>query len=184
MTSKMQEIFDKMTPEQRKEVGEAISEMMGMPEEKLSHTFKGVAQKIVIESADGALYVPPEPGQEIRQRLTINRNGTVTLTRYFSGDYSQVPPTADTRTTRRYSGKDTNELMDLLAECFKKPYVPAHICDTGIWVVALWNEDGERFSYSGSLGSSPVSKYNLSMFARYALKMDTLWMFDGTPADD
>lgn len=63
------------------------------------HGFEGHIEKIVIESEDSN-FCPPAPGQEIRQRLTLHRNGSVALTRYFSGDFSQVPPTEGTKTMR------------------------------------------------------------------------------------
>lgn len=53
--------------------------------------FEGTAEKIIIESEDSR-YCPPAPGQEIKQRLTMRRNGSVSLTRYFSGDFSRFHP--------------------------------------------------------------------------------------------
>ena len=56
--------------------------------------FEGNIAKIVIESED-SMYYPPAPGQEIRQRLALNRNGSVEFTRWYSGDFSVVPPVTE-----------------------------------------------------------------------------------------
>lgn len=139
--------------------------------------FKGTVEKIVIESEDGG-YVPPAPGQEIRQRLTMRRNGKVSLTRYFSGDYSKVPPTDGFKTMKRYHRKPTEKLMEYLAFYFGKPYIPEFVCDGGMWRIELTNSDGERFTYVGSLtGDIVIGGLKISQVARRVLEIDELWMF-------
>lgn len=141
--------------------------------------FEGTIEKIIIESEDSG-YEPPAPGQEIRQRLTMRRNGNVTLTRYFSGDFSQVPPTRDFKTMRRYRGKFTEKLMDYLAFHFSKPYTPVFVCDGGMWGMEMTNSEGKKYSYIGSLvGSIMIGELDISQIARRVLEMDELWMFDG-----
>lgn len=141
--------------------------------------FEGVVEKIVIESDDSG-YEPPAPGQEIRQRLTMRRNGNVTLTRYFSGDFSKVPPTDDFKTMKRYHTKPTEKLMDYLAFHFSKPYIPELVCDGGMWRIEMTNTTGEKYSYIGSLaGDIIIGGLNISQIARRVLEMDELWMFDG-----
>ena len=141
--------------------------------------FEGVVEKIVIESDDSG-YEPPAPGQEIRQRLTMRRNGAVTLTRYFSGDFSKVPPTKDVKTMRRYRSKPTEKLMEYLAFHFSKPYTPELVCDGGMWGMEMTNSEGEKFSYIGSLCDDiTIGGLNISQVARRVLEMDELWMFDG-----
>ena len=112
--------------------------------------FKGTAEKIIIESEDSG-YCPPAPGQEIRQRFTVRRNGNVSLTRYFSGDFSKVPPTKDIKTMKRYHGKPTEKLMDYLAFYFSKPYTPELVCDGGMWGMEMTNSEGKRFRISAPL---------------------------------
>jgi hypothetical protein len=141
--------------------------------------FEGTIEKIIIECEDSG-YCPPAPGQEIKQRLTMRRNGSVSLTRYFSGDYSKVPPTADSKTMRRYSCKPTEKLMEYLAFYFGKPYTPEFVCDGGMWGIELTNSVGKRFTYAGSLGNEIViGELNISQIARRVLEIDELWMFDG-----
>lgn len=142
-------------------------------------TFHGEVEKIVIISDDSA-YEPPAPGQEIRQRLTLNRNGNVSLTRYFSGDFSQVPPTSDTKRMRRYKGKPTEKIMDYIAAYFKECY--REISDPGyaVWCIELTNTDGEKWSYCGPLSDDlETYGYKLSDQTRKVLGIETLWMFDG-----
>ena len=142
-------------------------------------TFEGTAEKIIIESEDSG-YCPPAPGQEIKQRITMKRNGSVSLTRYFSGDFSQVPPTADFKSMKRYRSKPTEKLMDYLAFYFGKPYIPVLVCDGGMWGIELTNSEGKKFVYVGSLVDDIVTGgLNISQIARRVLEIDELWMFDG-----
>lgn len=146
--------------------------------------FEGTVEKIVIESDDSG-YCPPAPGQEIHQRLTMRRNGNVTLTRYFSGDFSKVPPTKAFKTMRRYHSKPTEKLMDYLAFHFSKPYIPELICDGGMWEIEMTNRAGKKYSYIGSLaGDIIIGGLNISQIARRVLEMDELWMFDGGMCED
>ena len=141
--------------------------------------FEGIVEKVILES-ERDHFIPPSSGEEIKQRLTMRRNGQVSLTRYFSGDFSKVPPTEDVKTMRRFSCKPTEKLMDYLAFHFKEPYVPELVCDGGMWVIELTNMDGKKFSYVGSLESEIViCGLNISKIARRVLELDELWMFDG-----
>ena len=142
-------------------------------------TFKGIPEKIIIESED-SMFCPPSPGQEIRQRLTMNRNGSVTITRYFSGDYSVVPPTPDTKTMRRYRGKPTEKVMEYLACHFSEDHIGELICDAGIWGVEIMGSDGKKYRYTDSLGNDiDVHGTKMSEIIRRVLEMDDLWLFDG-----
>ncbi len=141
--------------------------------------FKGTIEKIVIESEDSG-YIPPAPGQEIKQRLTMRRNGNVSLTRYFSGNFSKVPPTEGFKTMKRYRSKPTEKLMEYLAFHFGKPCIPELVCDGGMWKIELTNSEGKKFVYFGSLvGDIIIGGLNISQIARRVLELDELWMFDG-----
>lgn len=141
--------------------------------------FEGTVEKVVLESIEAHL-IPPAPEKEIKQRLTMRRNGKVSLTRYFSGDFSKVPPTEDFKTMKRFSRKPTEKLMEYLAYYFGKPYVPECFCDGGIWILELTNTEGKKFLYSGSLeGEIVIGGLNISAVARRVLELDELWMFDG-----
>lgn len=144
-----------------------------------SPTFQGDVEKMVIVSDDSA-YVPPAPGQEIRQRLTMNRNGNVSLTRYFSGDFSQVPPTAGTRKMRRYKDKPTEKIMDYISGYFREYHDMVPAPDAGIWHIELMNTDGEKWSYRGSMDHDlEAHGYRLSNQTRKVLGIEFLWMFNG-----
>ena len=146
--------------------------------------FEGTVEKIVIESEDSG-YIPPAPGQEIKQRLTMRRNGNVSLTRYFSGDFSKVPPTEDFKTLKRYRDKPTEKLMDYLAFHFGKSYIPELVCDGGMWGIELTNSEGKKYVYVGSLVDDIIiGGLKISQVARRVLGIDELWMFDGGIIED
>ena len=135
--------------------------------------------KIVIECEDSN-FCPPSPGQEIRQRLTMHRNGDVALTRYFSGDFSQVPPTEDTKLMRRYRNKATEKLFYYLAHCFSAYYEDYFICDAGIWGIEFTSRDGHKWAFCGSLGMEmEFYDFKLSELMRKGMEMPGLWLFDG-----
>ena len=147
-------------------------------------TFKGQVNKIVLESED-SLYCPPEPRREIRQRLTLHTNGNVSLTRYYSGDFSQVPPTEDTKTIRRYKGKPTEKVMNYIAEYFREFHDMTEVCDGGVWGIELINTEGQKWSYNGSLCDDlRVGNLGLSHIVRNVLGLPELWMFDGEMDED
>ena len=142
--------------------------------------FEGNIEKIVIESEDSG-FCPSAPGQEIRQRLTLNRNGNVALTRWYSGDFSVVPPiTEESKHLRRWKNKPTDKIMEYIANYFREYQVQEIICDGGVWDIMLENTDGEKWTYTGSLGSRmEVYGLDLSVQTRKVLEIRDLWMFDG-----
>lgn len=158
--------------------------MKGMHMDGRYQIFEGTIEKIIIESEDSG-YCPPAPGQEIKQRLTMRRNGNVSITRYFSGDFSKVSPTAGFKTMKRYHSKPTEKLMEYLAFYFGNPYTPEFVCDGGMWGIELTNSEGRKFIYAGSLESEIViGGLNISQIARRVLEIEELWMFDGGMSDD
>lgn len=75
--------------------------MIGFP------VFEGVADKIVIESEISGYLLSPEWRGEIRQRLTMRRNGFLSFTRYYIG-----PSGTETRSIARYRNKPTEKIME------------------------------------------------------------------------
>lgn len=149
-----------------------LSELTSFP------TFHGEVEKIVIVSDDSA-YEPPAPGQEIRQRLTLNRNGSVSLTRYFSGDFSKVPPTPDTKERHRYKGRHTGDIMDCIAAYFRECYGEIPAPGYAYWYAELTDTEGEKRGYCGPLSDDlEFNGYGLSAKAREVLGIESLWMFD------
>lgn len=115
----------------------------------------------------------------------MRRNGNVSLTRYFSGDFSKVPPTADFKSMKRYHRKPTEKLMDYLAFHFGKPYISELVCDGGMWGIELTNSEGKKFVYAGSLvGDIVIGGLKISQIARRVLELNELWMFDGGMRDE
>ena len=142
--------------------------------------FEGNIAKIVIESED-SMYCPPAPGQEIRQRLTLNQNGSVALTRWYSGDFSVVPPiTEESKVMRRWRNKPTENVLEIIANYFREYHMQERICDSGVWEIVLVNTEGRKWIFFGSLGSRmEMNGLNLSVQTRKNLGIRNLWMFDG-----
>lgn len=70
--------------------------------------FEGFLEKIVVESERSGFLMPPEWEGEIRQRLTMRRNGSVALTRYY------ISPGNGTKSMKRYRYKPTEKIMDYI----------------------------------------------------------------------
>lgn len=146
-------------------------------------SFEGSVEKIVLDT-EKSCFCPPASGQEIRQRVTIHKNGNVALTRYYSGDFSQVPPMGDTKSMRRYKGKITEKAMNYVAEYFRTFHDEVVVCDARVWDIELTNTDGKKWTYSGSMCEDvKVGGLSLSAIMRKSLEMPELWVFDGFVGD-
>ena len=69
--------------------------------------FEGVADKIVIESERSGYLLSPEWQGEIRQRLTMRRNGFLSFTRYYID-----PSRTETRSIARYWNIPIEKIME------------------------------------------------------------------------
>ncbi len=140
--------------------------------------FEGIIEKIVVESEISGYLSGPEWQGEIRQRLTMRRNGFVSLTRYYIG-----PPGAETRRMVRYRRKPTEKIMEYISWYFSKQHDLEFVCDAGIWTAELSNTDGRKWTYRGSMYDDlEIYGYKLSALTRKVLEMPELWLFDGTGA--
>lgn len=137
--------------------------------------FEGTIEKIVIESETSGFLMSPQWHGEVRQRLTMRRNGFVSVTRYFIG-----PPGAETRRMTRYRAKPTEKIMEYISWYFMRAHEPEAVCDAGIWIAQLSNTDGDKWTYTGSMCNDlEVYGYRLSFMTRKVLELPDLWMFDG-----
>ena len=142
--------------------------------------FEGVADKIVIESEISGYLLSPEWRGEIRQRLTMHRNGFLSFTRYYIGPYG-----TETRSIARYRNKPTEKIIEYLSWYFKEPHDFDLIRDADFWTADLINTDGEKWTYSGSTCDDlEVYGYKLSAITRKVLEMPELWMFDGNTENE
>ena len=139
-------------------------------------TFEGTPEKIVLEG-ETSYFMLPMGGTETGQRLTMHRDGRMSLTRYFFG---WNPKDSGQKKMKRYRNKPTAEVMDYIADYFRTFHEIILACDAGDWSLKITNTDGETWSYCGSLfGDMEVHFVNISDFARKKLGIRDLWMFDG-----
>ena len=139
-------------------------------------TFEGTPEKIVLEG-ETSYFMLPMGGTETGQRLTMHRDGRMSLTRYFFG---WNPEDSGNKKMNRYRNKPTAEVMDYIADYFRTFHDIILACDAGEWRLKITNTAGETWDYCGSLfGDMEVHFVNISDFARKKLGIRDLWMFDG-----
>ena len=139
-----------------------------------------VAEKIVIESTR-SFFRPPALGEEFKQRLTLMKDGSAVLTRWFIEEDSlaHFPALTGKKEQRRYRDKPTARLMELIA-AFLKEAPDLFINDAGTWQAEITYSDGEKQSFDGTmLGDIEVQSRKLSALARKTLGSDDLWLFSG-----
>ena len=141
-----------------------------------SFKFEGKLQKIYIESNNLCFGPCPESDTEIEQHLTITSDAKVELTRQsFSNEIIE-----DTEFSI-----DQDKAMALFKTFevrFSRDVDIIFATDVGSWDMTLTNEEGQEFSFNGSLiedGKGAVS--DLSDIVREALNRDDLFVFDGNP---
>ena len=130
--------------------------------------------EIVIESEISGYLLSPEWRGEIRQRLTMRRNGSLAFTRYYIG-----PSGTGTRSVSRFRNKPTAKIMEYISWWFKEPHEYDLARDADFWLAELTNTDGEQWIFSSTLCDDlEVYGYKLSAITRKVLEMPELWMFD------
>ncbi len=141
--------------------------------------FEGEIVKIVLES-ETSYFCRPVPNQEVKQRLTIHKDGRVSLTRYYTDDFTTDPPLNERKIMRRYKNKPTGEVIDCIVRYFSSlPLELEIICDAGTWSIVIEYKDGKKWRYYGSLGEKmKLDGSNLSSLIRKTLEMPELWVFD------
>lgn len=142
--------------------------------------FEGEIEKIVVESETSGFMRTLEWPDEIRQRITMRRNGFVSLTRYYAG-----LPGAKSKRMERYRCKPTEKIMEYIAGYFRESHDSIFACDAGIWTVYLFNTNGQNWMYRGYMCEDlEVADYKLSAITRKILEMPDLWLFDGKMEGD
>ena len=137
--------------------------------------FRGIAERIYLESNNICFGPRPEPDEEVEQQLELSATGVGRLRRYAMGeaDTEEKP----VREMALLVGEErARKILDAVGEYFSD-YKPSFATDVGVWTLTITNTDGEEFHFDGSLcGSSPLSD-----FIRDELGMDDLFLFDGSP---
>lgn len=114
--------------------------------------------------------------EETEQRLTINSEGRVWLTRdSFANGIIQ-------KTNFKANEEAVKNLLEVVALRFSRDHELHFVTDIGSWEIILTNEEGKEFRYSGPMMESTDDvTYGLSDMTRRVLGRDDLFVFDGCP---
>lgn len=140
------------------------------------YLFEGKIKKLRLES-NGLCYGPvPMPSEETEQRLTINSEGRVWLTRdSFANGIIE-------KTNFKANEEAVKNLLEVVASRFSRDHELHFVTDIGSWEMILTNEEGKEFRYSGPMMESTDDvTYGLSDMTRRVLGRDDLFIFDGCP---
>lgn len=152
-----------------------------------SENFCGKLKTIRIDS-ELSLFLMPADGTEVRQRLTITRDGRGFLTRSTFG------PIPDERSWEDHFHKKKQirfhldpEHVERIMQAFEEVFSNlgdeiVMACDAGCWGLDLENEEGKKFRWSGSLLDDSFPGVNeLSDLVREETGIEDLFVFDGCP---
>ena len=146
--------------------------------------FTGVPWEIRIVSNRTGLESVPQPGDEVEQCLSINGGGCVQFSAYKFGNAGEEYQNG--RTTSLQLEKDfAKRILNRIAGRFRAKYdeIPFH--DIENWVMEIANTDGEIYQFQASLCAEAFPEAEeLSDFIRSALKMGSLYVFDGGSTPD
>lgn len=135
-----------------------------------------------------SLFLMPADGTEVRQRLTITKDGRGFLTRSAFGpipdDGSWEDHFDEKKQTRFHLDPENAErIMQAFEETFSnlgEEIVMA--CDAGCWDLELENEEGKKSRWCGSLlDESFPGADELSDLVREETGIENLFVFDGCP---
>ena len=123
--------------------------------------------------------LPPEPDEEVEQRITINSSGDVWLCsyNYGEGDFNYELRNR----TRKFIAKDeVNLLFERIQKYFDNQKDQLFITDVGGWTLNITYDDGDTIQYLGSIGQDiRIEGVELSKELRRLLKDKNLFAFDG-----
>lgn len=146
--------------------------------EKATNLFKGNLKKIriVSERVDDSILAIKE--MDIYQRLTINSNGTVNMTRKTVGEKKSRK--------ERFTIPAERVMMifAMLEYCFAVEHEMVLSNNTGCWCVTLINDEGKEFRYAGSmvpLIEPGAFLDGVSDKIRKLVEREDLMLFDGNP---
>lgn len=131
-----------------------------------------------------SLFCMPEDGTEVRQQLTITRDGRGYLTRFiFDPAIDDIGAWRDEdkrRSRFQINPKNAEQIMKAFETTFSNPGDEIIMaCDAGCWNLELKNEEGKKFRWSGSLLDDSFPGVNeLSDLVREGTGIEDLFVFD------
>ena len=138
--------------------------------------FRGKLKKIVIDSNNYCYGTMPLNTEETEQRLVIEANGSVHLTRSLF----------DTKPIDDINLQSPQENIDAIIRTFevrfsRDPRI-IHVTDVGTWQMVLTNDNDEEFEFTGPLLMGETGDFSgLSDYVREELGREDLFVFDGNP---
>ena len=138
--------------------------------------FKGKLKRIVIDSNTCGYGIIPLNTDETEQRLVIDANGNVHLTRAMfdaktiDDTWLQIPQ------------ENIDAILRTFEVRFSKDSRIIHVTDVGTWQMVLTNDKNEEFEFSGPLLMGETGDFSgLSDYVREKLGQEDLFVFDGNP---
>ena len=148
------------------------------------HMFKGSVRKIRIISNNVSYGPPPEPDEEVEQRLTINAEGRVWFSAYTIG-YGYDKPNKTRSKVFKIEQEAAKDVLEKIAQYFRSNNEILLATDGGMWNLEITNTDGEVYEYKGSLCEDiAVQGVGLSTLIRSVLDMGDLFAFDGNRIEE
>ncbi len=151
-----------------------------------SERFCGKLKTIRLDS-ELSLFSMPADGTEVRQRLTITRDGRGFLTRSILGPATDNVGAWKNEDKRRSRFQINLENAERIMQAFEEAFSNlgdeiAMACDAGCWDLEMGNEEGKKFRWSGSLlDESFPGADELPDLVREETGIGDLFVFDGCP---
>ena len=147
----------------------------------MSDERKPTITKIQITS-NNICYGPcPQPEDEVRQELSIDKDGQARISRYAYGDGENNLISHDELSI----GKDkANVIFEAIVQCFYKDYEEVTATDVGSWEMTVFDDKGGTDEFFGSLVATDYNyaeDESISDIVRESIGRDDLFVFDGNP---
>lgn len=140
--------------------------------------FCGRIQKIQLTSGSISYGPRPEPDEEVEQRITITRNGSVWLTRWAYG--AGIRYKLISREQFKAEAQAVTQLLERLEAYFIQDLMIAMATDVDVWNLKLTNTSNEVFRYHGSVSIGLVPELDeISDQLRRAVGRHGLIAFNG-----
>ena len=95
-----------------------------------------IPSKIVIESK-GSTYIRPKKGDEIKQRISINRDGKIIVARYYVTKNYEMSNLERKATSIWVAPEYVDRIFNSIKACFSKNFEPTIVYDGGEWKMTV-----------------------------------------------